>query len=267
MPSGRGTQAAATSRPSPAPAARSRSAAGVLALAQRLHDEHVSAGESRRDGSSVRRSPATTSSSPPVSPSTTSSSAPVSPARRAHQHVRRRSTTSHSTAQAHHDEFVYTAQTQHDTMLAEANSKREALITEARERSTGMVHEAQQRKAAILQELSEERAVLERKIEQLRGFERDYRGRLKTYIEGQRGARPHGSRRRGRGSRQAEPVTHADHTLKGIRSTGCPSVVLGGVCRVDRRRSCGVLHCDARCSGLILTARGRALPGPTFVDE
>ncbi len=70
-------------------------------------------------------------------------------------------------------------------MLAEANSKREELITEARERSTGMVHEAQQRKAAILEELNEQRTVLERKIEQLRGFERDYRGRLKTYIQGQ----------------------------------------------------------------------------------
>ena len=59
------------------------------------------------------------------------------------------------------------------------------LITEARERSTGMVHEAQQRKAAILEELNEQRTVLERKIEQLRNFEREYRGRLKTYIEGQ----------------------------------------------------------------------------------
>jgi hypothetical protein len=48
-----------------------------------------------------------------------------------------------------------------------------------------MVAEAQQKKAAILEELGRERGLLERKIEELRGFERDYRSRLHTYIQGQ----------------------------------------------------------------------------------
>ena len=55
----------------------------------------------------------------------------------------------------------------------------------ARERSTGMVAEAQQKKATILEELGRERGLLERKIEELRGFERDYRTRLHDYIAGQ----------------------------------------------------------------------------------
>jgi hypothetical protein len=59
------------------------------------------------------------------------------------------------------------------------------MITEARERSTGMVHEAQQTKAQILEELGRERSLLERKIDELRTFERDYRARLKSYIEEQ----------------------------------------------------------------------------------
>jgi hypothetical protein len=59
------------------------------------------------------------------------------------------------------------------------------MITEARERSTGMVHEAQQKKAQILEELSRERNLLEKKIDELRTFERDYRARLKNYIEEQ----------------------------------------------------------------------------------
>ena len=59
------------------------------------------------------------------------------------------------------------------------------MLTEARERSTGMVHEAQQKKAAIMAELDREQGALERKIQQLRGFERDYRSRLHDYIEGQ----------------------------------------------------------------------------------
>ena len=59
------------------------------------------------------------------------------------------------------------------------------MLTEARERSTGMVHEAQQKKAQILEQLNRERGLLEKKIEELRGFERDYRARLKSYIESQ----------------------------------------------------------------------------------
>jgi len=48
-----------------------------------------------------------------------------------------------------------------------------------------MVAEAQQKKAGILEELGRERGLLERKIEELSGFERDYRSRLHTYIEAQ----------------------------------------------------------------------------------
>ena len=70
-------------------------------------------------------------------------------------------------------------------MLSGATAQRDEMITEARERSTGMVAEAQQKKAAILEDLGRERGLLERKIEELRGFERDYRSRLHTYIQGQ----------------------------------------------------------------------------------
>jgi hypothetical protein len=48
-----------------------------------------------------------------------------------------------------------------------------------------MVHEAQQKKAQILEELGRERNLLEKKIDELRTFERDYRARLKSYIEEQ----------------------------------------------------------------------------------
>ena len=58
------------------------------------------------------------------------------------------------------------------------------MLTEARERSTGMVAEAQQKKASILEELGRERGLLERKIEELRSFERDYRSRLHSLHRG-----------------------------------------------------------------------------------
>ena len=42
-----------------------------------------------------------------------------------------------------------------------------------------------QKKQAILEELTRERDLLQKKIEELRSFERDYRARLKSYLEGQ----------------------------------------------------------------------------------
>jgi hypothetical protein len=48
-----------------------------------------------------------------------------------------------------------------------------------------MVHEAQQKKAQILEELGRERSLLEKKIDELRTFERNYRASLKDYIERQ----------------------------------------------------------------------------------
>jgi cell division septum initiation protein DivIVA len=69
-------------------------------------------------------------------------------------------------------------------MLAEAANLKEQMITEARERATGMVAEAQQKKAALLEELETQKSQIERTIEQLRGFERTYRGELRSYFEG-----------------------------------------------------------------------------------
>ena len=90
-----------------------------------------------------------------------------------------------ATGTSQRDEMVSTATAQRDEMLSTATTQREEMLTEARERSTGMVAEAQQKKASILEELGRERTLLERKIEELRGFERDYRSRLHTYIQGQ----------------------------------------------------------------------------------
>ena len=87
----------------------SRSAAGVLAMAQRVHDEHVAAGEQRRD----------------------------------------------------------------------------QLISEAEAAAERLVSEAEERKDRTLEQLAEDKAGLESEVEQLRGFETDYRSRLTAYIEGQ----------------------------------------------------------------------------------
>ncbi len=103
------TPAPAPAAPAPAASGTAESAAGVLAMAQRLHDEYVNAGVEQRD----------------------------------------------------------------------------KIIAEAQIEASGLVNDAQEKSRKTLGDLEQQKAVLERKVEQLRGFERDYRARLKAYIEGQ----------------------------------------------------------------------------------
>lgn len=77
-------------------------------------------------------------------------------------------------AQRLHDEYVNAGVEQRDKIIAEAQIEASALVNDAQEKSR-----------KTLGALEQQRSVLERKVEQLRGFERDYRSRLKTYIEGQ----------------------------------------------------------------------------------
>lgn len=77
------------------------------------------------------------------------------------------------------------AQKLHDDYVAEGQSKREQIIQDAQGEATGLVNDAQEKSRKTLADLEEKKSVLERKVEQLKGFERDYRARLKAYIEGQ----------------------------------------------------------------------------------
>ena len=77
------------------------------------------------------------------------------------------------------------AQRLHDEYVAEGEQKREEIIAEAQNEATGLVNDAQETSRRTLAELEEKKSVLERAVDQLQGFERDYRSRLKAYIEGQ----------------------------------------------------------------------------------
>lgn len=77
------------------------------------------------------------------------------------------------------------AQQMHDNHVADGEQKRGKIIAEAQIEASGLVNDAQEKSRKILGALEQQRSVLERKVEQLRGFERDYRSRLKAYIEGQ----------------------------------------------------------------------------------
>jgi DivIVA domain-containing protein len=77
------------------------------------------------------------------------------------------------------------AQQMHDRHIADGQEQRDKIIAEAQIEASSLVNDAQEKSRKILGALEQQRSVLERKVEQLRGFERDYRSRLKAYIEGQ----------------------------------------------------------------------------------
>ena len=77
------------------------------------------------------------------------------------------------------------AQKMHDDYVGAGVEQRDKIIAEAQIEATGLITDAEDKSAKILSSLEQQKATLERKVEQLRGFERDYRSRLKAYIEGQ----------------------------------------------------------------------------------
>lgn len=76
------------------------------------------------------------------------------------------------------------AQRLHDEYVANGKAEAERILTEARAEGERLVNEAEEQRTRTLNQLEGERSLLERKIDELRVFERDYRTRLKSYLEG-----------------------------------------------------------------------------------
>ena len=72
-----------------------------------------------------------------------------------------------------------------ETMISDARIHTETLERQAREKILVFEREAQRKHAEILGAVNQEKAGLEKKIDELRTFEREYRTRLKTYLESQ----------------------------------------------------------------------------------
>jgi DivIVA domain-containing protein len=163
-------QSVAASAPAPAPAAVEVQAPAfqptasdpnidpsntnnLLQLARRLHEEHVREGVEKRDALIAE---------------------------------------GHTQAQR----VVEDANSQAGRQLEEANTQATRQLEEASTQATRQLDEANAQAARVLEEantqtrdriaaLDQERAALEGRIEELRNFEREYRSKLKGYIEGQ----------------------------------------------------------------------------------
>src|SRR5437660_10898037 len=77
------------------------------------------------------------------------------------------------------------AQRTADEAIAQAKSEADQIVTSAKTRAASIEAEAQQQHASAMAELQRQRQSLESQIEDLRGFEREYRTRLKAYLESQ----------------------------------------------------------------------------------
>ena len=73
----------------------------------------------------------------------------------------------------------------HEEHVKEGAEKRDALIAEGHATAARVIAESEAKQRAQINTLEKERSTLESKIEELRTFEREYRQKLKSYIEGQ----------------------------------------------------------------------------------
>ena len=88
-------------------------------------------------------------------------------------------------AQAEAYRLVTEAQGKSDTLVDEATAKAEALERDSRIRADAMDREAQGKYSQVMGQLTEQRTTLEKKIDDLRVYEREYRSRLKSWITDQ----------------------------------------------------------------------------------
>ncbi|MFV2144486.1 MULTISPECIES: DivIVA domain-containing protein [Isoptericola] len=75
------------------------------------------------------------------------------------------------------------AQKLHDDYVRSGQEEGDRLISEAKSEGSRIVREAEETSHRTLSQLEQERSLLERKIDELRLFERDYRTRLKSFLQ------------------------------------------------------------------------------------
>ncbi|MGH3924335.1 MAG: DivIVA-like cell division protein Wag31 [Pseudonocardiaceae bacterium] len=90
-----------------------------------------------------------------------------------------------SDARVKADSMVNEARTRAETMLNDARTRAETLERQSREKAASLEREAQRKHTELLGAINQEKSALEKKIDELRTFEREYRTRLKTYLESQ----------------------------------------------------------------------------------
>jgi DivIVA domain-containing protein len=90
-----------------------------------------------------------------------------------------------SDARAKSDSMVNEARTRAETMLNDARTRAETLERQARDKASTLEREAQRKYTETMNELNTEKSALGKKIDELRTIEREYRTRLRGFLESQ----------------------------------------------------------------------------------
>ena len=88
-------------------------------------------------------------------------------------------------AQQTADQAIADARREADEILTKARRQSEQITSDARARAESLERDAQERHRQAMGSLVQSREELERRVDDLRAFEREYRSRLKAYLEGQ----------------------------------------------------------------------------------
>ena len=88
-------------------------------------------------------------------------------------------------AQRTADDHVSDARREADKLLSEARTKAEEVTRDARAKADALERDARQRHQEAMGGLDAKRTALQKHIEELKQFEREYRTRLKAYLESQ----------------------------------------------------------------------------------
>ena len=88
-------------------------------------------------------------------------------------------------AKAESDKLVADAKAQSDAMITDATTRAEAAERDSRVKAEALDAEAKAKYDQVLGTLANERVGLEKKIADLRTYEREYRGRLKSWLSDQ----------------------------------------------------------------------------------
>jgi DivIVA domain-containing protein len=90
-----------------------------------------------------------------------------------------------SDARARAETMVTEARTRTETMLNDTRTQAETLEGQSRDKAAALERDATRKHTEILAALNQEKNTLEKKIDELRGFEREYRTNLKTHLHSQ----------------------------------------------------------------------------------
>jgi cell division septum initiation protein DivIVA len=88
-------------------------------------------------------------------------------------------------AQRTADEHVSDARREADKLLTDARTKSDEMTRDARAKAEALERDARQRHQEVMGSLDTKRTALQKHIEELKQFEREYRTRLKAYLESQ----------------------------------------------------------------------------------